>query len=382
VKGHKEKTTMETIISNLRVIRACALKEIQTALAERGATLVGALRPVIFLVFMSLFAVSGSSAPTAVVMDDTGPYAQQFYTALAHSSSFRLQTASQAQAQELLKTGAVVTVVTIPADFDRRLERKQPVQVEVQINNLNTDFTNDIRRAVPLSITTFYGKAFPHLVTITPREHDVYAQQTDYFSYLTVSALVLALMVAGVLQAGYPAAAEWENATIKELLLSPANRLTIVIGKLLGSLVTVLLSAVVVLVILIAGLGVWPMYWGEALAFTGPCLLIFTTYGLLLGTLLKQRLTFFLVAFASTVPLYILSGAFGPLSFFGSMTSLPNLVAQLSPVYYAHTLMQHAFHGIVLNTFGVSLNLAILCGYTLLLLGVVALVLRHSTTAR
>ena len=373
---------MENITSSSRVIWACTLKEMRTALAQRGSTLMGTLRPGIFLVFMALFSASGSFAPTAVVMNDTGPYAQQFYTALAHASSFRLQIASQAQAQELINKGRVVAVITIPADFDSRLQQSQPVQVDVQINNLNTDFANDIRRAVPLSITLFYGKAFPSLVTIIPREHDIYSKDTDYFPYLMVSAMVLALMVAGVLQAGYPVAAEWENATIKELMVSPANRLAIVIGKLLGSEITVLLTVVVILIILIAGLGVWPMYWGEALGFTLLTMLIFNAYGLLLGTLTKQRLTFFLVAFASMIPMYILSGAFGPISFFGSMTSLPNLLVQLSPVYYAHTLMQHAFHGIALSTFGVGLNVAILSGYTLVVLVVVALVLRHSTEAR
>jgi ABC-type transport system involved in multi-copper enzyme maturation permease subunit len=175
-------------------------------------------------------------------MEDTGPYAQQFYNAMAHASSFRLQIASRQEAQDLLTAGRIVAVVTIPADFDRRLRQNQSVQVPVQINNLNTDFTNDIRRAVPLSITLFYGKAFPNVVTVTPREHDFYAQDTGYIPYLTVSVLVLGLMTAGLMQAGDPAAREWEDATIKELLLSPASRLAIVIGKMLGALVVGLAS--------------------------------------------------------------------------------------------------------------------------------------------
>jgi hypothetical protein len=56
-----------------------------------------------------------------------------------------------------------VAVVTIPADFDTKVQQNQPVQIGVKINNLNTDFTNDIRRAIPLSITSFYAKAFPNL---------------------------------------------------------------------------------------------------------------------------------------------------------------------------------------------------------------------------
>src|SRR6266851_1178097 len=95
---------------------------------------------------MSLFAVSGGLAPTAVVMHETGPYARAFYDAMAHAHSFRLQTASTQEAQDLLQAGKIVAVVTIPADFDTRVQQNEPVQVSVQINNLNTDFTNDSRR--------------------------------------------------------------------------------------------------------------------------------------------------------------------------------------------------------------------------------------------
>ena len=151
-------------------------------------------------------------------MHDTIPYAQAFYAAMAHAHSFRLQTTSAQEAQDLIQTGKIVAVVTIPADFDTRVQQSQSVQIDVHINNLNTDFTNDIRRAVPLSMTTFYGKTFPRLVTITMSEHDLHAQDTDYIPYLTVSILVIALMVGSLLQAGLPAAGEWEQATIKELL--------------------------------------------------------------------------------------------------------------------------------------------------------------------
>ena len=77
----------------------------------------------------------------------------------------------------------------------------------MQVNNLNTDFTNDIRRAVPLSITTFYAKAFPHLVDITMSEHDFYAQDTDYVPVPDgTSNSVIALVVGGLIQSGTAAA--------------------------------------------------------------------------------------------------------------------------------------------------------------------------------
>ncbi len=366
---------MPRLIYHLRVIWACMRKEIKTALTERTWTIAGVFLPVNFLILMSLFAVSGGLAPTAVVMEDTGPYAQQFYDAMARAHSFVLQKASRQEAQNLIEAGRIVAVVTIPADFDSRMQQNQPVQVDVEVNNLNTDFTNDIRRAVPLSITTFYGKAFPHLVTVTASEHDLYAQDTDYIPYLTVSILVLALMVGGMLQAGVPAAREWERATIKELLLSPASRLSIVVGKMLGALVMGLVSVAVLLVVLILLIGVWPLHWGELIGFTLLGMVIFIAYGILLGTLLKQRQAFTLLAFASALPLFSLSGVFGPISF---GTPAIQVLAQLFPPYYAIVLEQHAFHGFDLSPYGLGFNVLVLCGYAMFLVGLAALVLRRN----
>lgn len=371
---------MSRLIDWLRVIRANALKEIQTAVADPRPTILGALRPIFFVGLMSLLAVGGGLAPTAVVMDDTGPLAQQFYAALANASSFRLQVASATQAQDLLQTGRIVAVVTIPANFDARVQQYQPVPVAVEIDNLNSDFTNDIRRAVPLAITLFYGKAFPQVVTITPREHDLYPQDTDYFAYLAVPVLVLALMAEGLMKAGEPVTREWEDATIKEILLSPASRPAIVVGKMLGALAVSLLSVVVTLALIILVLGVWPVHWGEVIGFSLLTMLIFTAWGILLGELIKQYRAFTLLAFSSILPLFVLSGSFGPISFL----DLPFLqvLAQLFPTYYAIVLMQHAFHGFDLNTYGISLNVAILCGYTVLVVAGASLVFQRSTTAR
>src|SRR5437868_8925693 len=205
--------------STLRVIWACMKKDVKTSFRERTFTIVGTLVPLNILFLMILFVIGGGYAPTAVVMSDRGPYAQQFYQAMSGAHSFRLQQSSTQEAEALLRSGRIVAVVTVPADFDARIRQNQPLRVGVQINNLNTDFTNDIRRAIPLSITSFYAKAFPNLVNITPREIDLQPQDTDYIPYLTVSILVIGLVLAGMLQSGTAAAREYENETIKELLL-------------------------------------------------------------------------------------------------------------------------------------------------------------------
>jgi ABC-2 type transport system permease protein len=362
----------------LRVIWACMKKDIKSALTERVFTIIGIFVPVNVLILLSLFVLAGSQAPTAVVMHDTGPYAQQFYTAMSHAHSFRLQTASADEAQNLISTGKIVAVVTIPADFDARVQQNQPVQVGVQINNLNTDFTNDIRRAIPLSITSFYSKAFPNLVNITPQEFDLQPQDTDYIPYLTVSILVIGLVLVAILQSATAAAREYENETIKELLLSPARRWAVILGKMLGAFTMSIASVIVVLCVLIFVIRVWPVHWGEVIGFTLLSLLIFIAFGTLLGTLLKVRQPVIALAFGTTIPLFFLSGAFGPISF---TTPAIQVIAQIFPIYYAIVLQQHAFHNFILNTYGIGTNVLILAVYALVLLALASIVLRRSTLA-
>ena len=362
----------------LRVVWACMKKDIKSALTDRVFTIVGVFVPVNILILLSLFVLAGSQAPTAVVMQDNGPYAQQFYGAMSHAHSFRLQIASASDAQHLISTGRIVAVVTIPADFDARIRQNQPVRVGVQINNLNTDFTNDIRRAIPLSITSFYAKAFPDLVDITPREFDLQPQDTDYIPYLTVSILVIGLVLAGILQSGTAAAREYENETIKELLLSPARRWAVILGKMLGAFVMSIASVIVVLCVLIFVIGVWPAHWGEVIGFTLLSLLIFIAFGTLLGTLLKVRQPVIALSFGTAIPLFFLSGAFGPISF---GTQAIQVIAQAFPIYYAIVLQQHAFHNFILNTYGIGANALILAVYALALMILASIVLRRSTLA-
>jgi ABC-2 type transport system permease protein len=353
---------------SFRVIWACLKKDLKSALTEPLYTVVSIILPLNVLLLMSLLVISGGLAPTAVVMQDSGP--------LAHS--FVVQQATAEQAEALLEQGRIVAVVTIPADFDTRIGEHLPVQVEVKINNLNTDFTNDIRRALPLSITSFYARAAPTVVTIMPQERDAYPQDLGYIPYLSVPILVIGLMVGGMVQAGTATAVEWEHETVKELLLSPASRLAILLGKMLAAFLVGLAGAAVVLAVLIALMGIWPVHWGELIGFTLLILTLFTAWGTLLGAWLKRRTPLATLAIGLCVPLFFLSGPFGPISFFAP---IEQVIARLFPVYYAIVVLQHAFHDFTLNTEGIGVNVLVLAAYALAGLIVATLVLRRSVLA-
>ncbi|HEX8969469.1 MAG TPA: ABC transporter permease [Chloroflexota bacterium] len=357
----------------LRVVRAVALKDIRSALTERTFTAVSILLPVNFLLLFLLFVLTGGEAPTAVVVQDTGPYAEQFLTALRGAHSFTIQQADAETAQRLMDQGRIVAIVTIPADFDATLQEGNPVSLPVVVNNLEVDYTNDIRRAVPLAITAFYAQTFPNRVVVHANEVDVHARDTGYIEYLSVSIVVVSLLVGGLLQAGSNAAREYETGTIKELMLAPANSWAIEVGKLLGALALNAFSAGVVLGVAILPLRVWPVHWTEVLGYTFVVMLTFVSIGLLVGTLVRRRTTVIPLSIGLGLPVFFISGAFGPVQW---GTPALAVIAQAQPVYYAIAVFQHAFHDFDTTPSDLITNMMVLAAFTLAIVAASAAALR------
>ncbi|HEY5002770.1 MAG TPA: ABC transporter permease [Ktedonobacteraceae bacterium] len=359
-----------------RIIWACMKKDFLTTMTERIFLVTLILIPLQYLCLFILFVLPGDAGPTAVVMQDTGPYAQQLYNAMANAHSFQLFQAPAQEAQDQLEAGHVVAVVTIPANFDTRVQNSQSVQVDVQINNLNTDFTADIRRGIPDAITLFYARAFPHLVAVTTSEDDWYTYDTGYIPYLAVSIVVLALALAGSIQSGTSWAREWELQTMKELLLSPAPRWCLITGKMLGAFFLALVSALLVLPILIGLLGVRLVHPGELVGYTIVTLALFSALGTVLGLIIKQRRLITTVTLASALPIFFVSGPLGPVTF---ETKPIEILAMLFPLSYAISGVQHAFEGFDTNALG-GWNGAILVGFALVSLVVAVVMLRRMVT--
>jgi ABC-2 type transport system permease protein len=344
----------------LRVILSMAQKDIQSSLTERAFMLTTIIIPINFLLLFLLFALTGGEAPTAVVLEDHGPYAMQFLSAMEHSHSFIIQQTTSSEAQNLMRQGRIVSIITIPANFDSSLQRGFEVQLPVIVNNLDVDFTNDIRRAIPLAITSFYANAFPNQVVIRAHEIDTYSHDTGYIQYLVVSLMVVSIMLGGLLQAGANAAREYENGTIKELILSPARLWAIQLGKILGALVLNSLSVLVVIIVIVLLIGVWPVHWDELLGFTLLLMIIFVALGTLVGTLVRRRQSVIPLSIGMTIPIFFLSGAFGP-----AIWGDPSIafVTQFQPVYYGIAIFQHAFHDFTTTKTGPLYDKIILIGF-------------------
>ena len=362
VKGVMRAMTID-VCNNLRVMRAMALKDIKSSLTERAFMITSIIIPINFLLLFLLFALTGGQAPTAVVMEDHGPFAQQFLSAMINSRSFVIQETTPEQALNLIHQGQIVAIITVPSNFDEALQKHHKIQLPVIINNLDVDFTNDIRRAVPLAITSFYANAFPNQVVIKANEIDTYSHDTGYVQYLVVSLTVVSIMLGGLLQAGSNAAREYEKGTIKELMLAPVSIWSIQLGKILGALVLNSFAVAVVIIVIVLLIGVWPIHWDELLGFVLLLMIIFVALGTLIGTLIRRRQAVIPFSIGLSIPIFFLSGAFGPATWGDPITAT---LTQFQPVYYGIAIFQHAFHNFTTTSTGPLIDGLILIGFAII----------------
>jgi len=345
---------------DLRVIGAVARNDIQVALTDRLFFFVGLIIPLNFLFVFILFALSGGLAPTAIVMNDHGPLAQQFVNAMRNSHSFRIHVTDAAQAQRQIEAGDIVAVVTIPPTFDDDLQAGRTVQLPVLVNNLQTDFTNDIRRAVPLAITSFYASAFPNQVVVQAQEVDVQAHDTDYVPYLAVSVVVAAVLITGILQGSIVAAREYESNTIKELMLSPAPRWALAAGKVVGTVILNTGAIAVVTGVVVLLVGAQPVHPLELVGLALLTMAAAVSIGILAGSLLKRRQAAIPLSIGLTLPLFFMSGPFGPANWLGPVGGF---IALVSPMFYAIEAFQHAFHGYQTAPPSLAADVLVLVGF-------------------
>jgi len=299
--------------------------------------------PALALLFVdALSAGAVGRSPVALVTLDHGVRGQQMAQIIHQADLFRVSDATPTQAQALYQNLDVVAILTIPANFTKEIDAHQPINIKVQINNLNADFTNDIRRAVPDAITQFYeqqGGKSPIKVTLS--EHNLRRQDIQLFQYSAMPLLVLLLVVSGLVSSSLAAAGEWETRTIKELLLSPASSGAIICGKVLTGFVTTMALGVLVL-----GVGdvlgwVQPtgVYWLPALLILGLVALFSAALGVALGALLQRIQPVSSVAIVIALYLFFLAGGTVVLAFDPGWLQT---IATFVPLYYCRHALEMA----------------------------------------
>jgi ABC-2 type transport system permease protein len=375
-------------------ILAIVRKDIGVWLRQPTAITATILPAIAFMIILYFGAQAVGRNPIALVVQDNGPHAQEFVNILSNSDAFMvsLVTSKQEEAEQALKLIQVAAVITIPSNFDIAFNAHQSDPVTIHINNLNLDFTNDLRRSLPAAISEFYSGTQGHNsnnndndnnvnnpIKIHVKETDLRKQDVDLLRFEIVPNLVLLLTTAGVVNAGLATAREWEDSTVKELLLAPISRSSIIAGKLIGGWLTTLLVAAVVLVIGVVTGYLRPvglLYWLTTIMIIMLIALASVGIGVAIGSAARrfQRVT--AVGVPLSIDLFFLSGGITVAAF---LPSWLQTVAHFIPTFYGtHALQTSIFYS---STEGLAQDILVLVGTAFATIAIGVFSLRRSTLA-
>ena len=332
------------------------------------------IQAVTLIFLVSLFGITGSQAPTAVIDHDGGPFAQQFIRNLQtahHSFALRLDL-NRIEAVDALEHGQLVAIITIPQGFSYGIAHRGAQVIKVDIDNIDTDMTEDIQRALPSAIAAFGRDVRSPEIRAQVREHDLIDHDTGFIPYLVVSALVLAALVIAGLLAAMVVAREFESGTAALLWLSPAPFLLPLLGRVLATMFVSTLAIGIAVVVVVCGYHVMPLYPLRLAGVLLVCIGIFSCLGVALGAIIRRTLPVTALIFGLALPLYLISGSYEPERFDGPLVWG---IAHLSPMYYAVGIAEQAVHGYLVTPESVAQNYLYLLGWALLAL----LFARHAT---
>jgi ABC-type transport system involved in multi-copper enzyme maturation permease subunit len=314
---------------------------------RRPLQILGALLvPVSYTLVVFLGTQATNLEPVAVVNLDHGPVGAQLVRAMRAAGVFRLTLASPARARQLYESLHVAAIITIPAGESQLVTAHERAPVAVGIDNLNLDFTSDIRRAVPDAITTYYtglGRASP--VKITVAGHSLRRHDVQLYQYSVLPVIILIVTVNGIISAGMAAAGEFERRTVKELLFAPTSDLTIIAGKMLaGFSSTFFLASGLLTVGAMAGLTVPASIslWLAAIAVIALSALFSAGAGIAIGTWFQRKQPVSVAATIAAVEAFALAGGLGVVFFEPPWLQR---IAVFDPLTYAiHGLQQAVFY--------------------------------------
>lgn len=169
------------------------------------------------------------------------------------------------------------------------------------------------------------------------------AGQGDYIQFLAPGVISMTILFAAIFS-GIELLWDRQFGFMKEILVAPVPRLTIMIGRTLGGATTALLQGFIVFIIcLLAGFRI--RHPGEvplALLFMALIAVMFTALGTAIGSAMSDFQGFQLVMNFLVMPIFFLSGALFPLI---NLPKILNILATIDPLSYGVDGLRTAFVG-------------------------------------
>jgi ABC-2 type transport system permease protein len=317
----------------MRTIAGVARHELLQWLHSPGAMAASVLPALGMGALVAVMTLSVGWQPLALVREGQGPMARRMAHLIdADQEAYRIFVMTREEADLALRSQRAAAAVIIPEDFDERMAVAD-AHVELYLNNVvDVDLADDIRRSLTRSLAELdapqlgvlgeregpsKGVLMDNPFRVAIAERNLRETNVSFFQYQMIPIVVLILLCVGMLGTSMLTARDFEGRTAKFLALSPAPRVWLVTGKLLGG---VLMTAVVTGPLLaLARLLRWiappPGHGPALLALLASLTLAAVGLGLLLGISVRNTRLAAMLGLNVAVYLFFLGGGFTTVAF-------------------------------------------------------------------
>ncbi|HEY5310563.1 MAG TPA: ABC transporter permease [Casimicrobiaceae bacterium] len=278
--------------------------------------------------------------PTALLIAEHSEFSRSILAGLANSDYFDLvgEAADEGDAQRMLATGRVQFVISIPADFSRRLVRGERPAILVEADATDPAATGNAVAALnqlalmalardltgPLAPLAGQPSAFE------VRIHPLYNPEAVTQYNIVPGLMGVILTMTMVMMTGLAITRERERGTMENLLATPATALEVMTGKIVPYVLIGLVQVTIILV-----LARWlfhvPMMGSLFLLYSSVLLFIAAnlTLGLTFSSLARNQLQAVQMTFFFFLPSILLSGFMFP---FRGMPRWAQAVGEVLPL--------------------------------------------------
>lgn len=261
--------------------------------------------------------------PTAIIAADHSPYTRAFIAGLKNSDYFTItrEAKNEKEAEDLLATGQVQFVVSIPTNFTRKLIRGERPQIAVDADATDPVAASGPLKAVPVIARQIFnpllvGNLRSLRATNGPVEVVTHAkynpeEMTEYNIVPGLLGVVLTMTL--VMVTGLALTREREVGTMESLLATPVKPLEVMIGKIVPYIVVgyIQVSLILIAAFLLFNVPMFGSVFLLALASL-PFIAANLAVGISFSSLAKNQLQAVQMTFFFFLPSLLLSGFMFP----------------------------------------------------------------------
>ena len=343
--------------------------------------------PIAMTLVLVTLSLSVTQQPVALVVEGNGPASiQMAHIIKSDTDAYSLTVANATTANRMLEDEQVAAVITIPSTFDEEVA-KGTGKVLLTINNVDFDFSDDIRRSVDRSVVGFDDPALVSEELTNSSLLNVYhvdlnvqnlrENTVDWETYQLVPTFLLLILNVGLVGTALLCALDKESKTAHMLSLSPQSSWVLVSGRILGGVLAcfVIVLPAALIAVLVGFISI-PIHQLPALfgIFLGTALCA-AGIGAIIGTLVKGTRYVAFLSSMTAIYLFLLGGGFTVIELVPHW--LQSLSSFIPTRYSIDALRQALFYP---NPTGLPFSLLVLAFYAIACVGVGAFLMRRSWT--